>query len=138
MRSSRSVFVIINNMMRRKRLPLVSSLRRSPKWLPIWWGRNEKGETESGRYEQINAMLLNEFLKEHARVEEQGRKIEKQEATITQLKKDVEALVARLREHDSKIQRGTDRIETATPESQMALNDQQNCPLAASQDLPQR
>jgi hypothetical protein len=86
-------------------------------------GRNEKGEPESVRYEQINAMLLNEFLKEHARVEEQDRKIEKQEATITQLKKDVEALVARLREHDSKNQRGTDRIETATPESQMALND---------------
>jgi Chaperone of endosialidase len=86
-------------------------------------GRNEKGEPESVRYEQINAMLLNEFLKEHARVEEQGRKIEKQEATITQLKKDVEVLVARLREHDSKIQRVTDRIETATPESQMALND---------------
>ena len=68
-------------------------------------------------------MLLNEFLKQHARVEEQGRKIEKQEATITQLKKDVEALVACLREHDSKIQRVTDRIETATPESQMAVND---------------
>jgi peptidoglycan hydrolase CwlO-like protein len=49
-------------------------------------------------------MLLNEFLKEHARVEEQDRKIEKQEATITQLKKDVDVLVARLREHDSKIQ----------------------------------
>jgi hypothetical protein len=86
-------------------------------------GRNEKGEPESVRYEQVNARLLNEFLKEHARIEEQDRKIQKQEATITQLKKDVEVLVARLREHDSKIQRVTDRIETATPESQMALND---------------
>jgi trimeric autotransporter adhesin len=86
-------------------------------------GRNEKGEPESVRYEQINAMLLNEFLKEHARVEEQDRKIEKQEATITQLKRDMDALVACLREENSKIQRVTDRIESTTPEAQMALND---------------
>jgi hypothetical protein len=39
-------------------------------------GRNPKGEPESVRYEQINAMLLNEFLKEHRRGEEQDRKIQ--------------------------------------------------------------
>ena len=72
-------------------------------------GRNEKGEPESVRYEQVNAMLLNEFLKEHARVEEQDRKVQKQEATITQLQNDVDALVARLKEHDSKIQSVTDK-----------------------------
>lgn len=86
-------------------------------------GRNEKGEPESVRYEQVNAMLLNEFLKEHARVEEQDRKIQKQEATITQLKNDVDALVARLKEHDSKIQRVSDKIETGRSASQMALSD---------------
>jgi type II secretory pathway component PulJ len=74
-------------------------------------GRNEKGEPESVRYEQINAMLLNEFLKEHTRVEEQDRRIQEQEATITQLKKDVDMLVARLKEHDSKIQRVSERME---------------------------
>jgi uncharacterized coiled-coil protein SlyX len=42
-------------------------------------GRNPKGEPESVRYEQINAMLLNEFLKAH-------RKVQEQEATIAQLK----------------------------------------------------
>ena len=41
--------------------------------------RNEKGEAETVRYEAVNAMLLNEFLKEH-------RKVEQQEATITNLK----------------------------------------------------
>ena len=35
-------------------------------------GRNPDGQPESVRYEQINAMLLNEFLKEHRKVEEQG------------------------------------------------------------------
>ncbi len=38
-------------------------------------GRNPDGEPESVRYEQINAMLLNEFLKEHAKGEEQNRRI---------------------------------------------------------------
>jgi Chaperone of endosialidase len=74
-------------------------------------GRNEKGEPESVRYEQINAMLLNEFLKEHAKAEEQDRKIQKQEETITQLKKDVDALFARLKKHDSKIQRVSDQVD---------------------------
>jgi septal ring factor EnvC (AmiA/AmiB activator) len=73
--------------------------------------RDEKGEIYSVRYEAVNAMLLNEFLKEHARGEEQDRKIQKQEATITQLKKDLDALVARLKEHDSKIQRVTDQLD---------------------------
>ncbi|PYK53650.1 MAG: hypothetical protein DME48_10880 [Verrucomicrobia bacterium] len=86
-------------------------------------GRNPDGQPESVRYEQVNAMLLNEFLKEHVRVEEQDRKIQKQEATITQLQNDVDALVARLKEHDSKIQRVTDKIETGRSASQMALSD---------------
>ena len=38
------------------------------------------------RYEAVNAMLLNEFLKEHRRVEAQQTKIKKQEATMTELK----------------------------------------------------
>ncbi|PYK16045.1 MAG: hypothetical protein DME55_12820 [Verrucomicrobia bacterium] len=78
---------------------------------PALVGRNQKGEPESVRYEQVNAMLLNEFLKEHARVEEQDRKIQNQESTITQLKRDVAALVARLKEHDSKIQKVTDQLD---------------------------
>jgi hypothetical protein len=43
------------------------------------------------RYEAVNAMLLNEFLKEH-------RKVEEQEATITQLKKDFQATAAQQQE----------------------------------------
>jgi hypothetical protein len=41
--------------------------------------RDEKGEIYTVRYDAVNAMLLNEFLKEHARVEEQDCKIQKQE-----------------------------------------------------------
>ena len=45
-------------------------------------GRNREGQPESVRYEQINAMLLNEFLKEH-------RKVQEQKATLTELKSTV-------------------------------------------------
>jgi hypothetical protein len=82
-------------------------------------GRNPKGEPESVRYEQINAMLLNEFLKEHRKVEEQSREILVQRATISELKKEIETVVARLKEQDSKIQ-----IELSIPAPQMVLSNQ--------------
>jgi hypothetical protein len=46
-------------------------------------GHNPKGQPESVRYEQINAMLLNEFLKAHRKMEEQQKQID---ALTTQLK----------------------------------------------------
>ena len=51
--------------------------------------RDRNGEIYSVRYEAVNAMLLNEFLKEH-------KKNETQEATIARLQKQVEALTAGL------------------------------------------
>jgi hypothetical protein len=50
-------------------------------------GRNPKGEPESVRYDQINAMLLNEFLKEH-------RKVEQLEATVVRQQKSFESRLA--------------------------------------------
>src|SRR5207237_3546277 len=52
-------------------------------------GRDENGEIYTVRYEAVNAMLLNEFLKAH-------RKAQEQEATITELKKNFRAAVAQL------------------------------------------
>ena len=51
--------------------------------------RDENGEIYTVRYDAVNAMLLNEFLKEH-------RKNEKQEATIARLQEHIEALTADL------------------------------------------
>ena len=74
-------------------------------------GRNPEGEPESVHYEQINAMMLNEFLKEH-------RKVEEQEATIRQLSSIVaeqqKVFAARLKDQDSKIQAVNERLERAT------------------------
>jgi len=44
--------------------------------------------------------LLNEFLKEHRKVEEQSRKIQEQDATIRQFKKEMQTIAARLKEQD--------------------------------------
>ena len=49
--------------------------------------RDKNGEIYTVRYEAVNAMLLNEFLKAH-------RKMEEQEATIAQLKKELQATTA--------------------------------------------
>ncbi len=77
--------------------------------------RDKEGKPYSVRYDQVNAMLLNEFLKEH-------RKNEEQEATIAQLKKEMETVVARLKEHDSQMQRVRMQIEISKAIEQTALN----------------
>jgi hypothetical protein len=55
--------------------------------------RDNKGKIYSVRYDQVNAMLLNEFVKEHKTVQEQG-------ATIIELKKQVKALTAGLQKSE--------------------------------------
>jgi len=74
--------------------------------------RDEEGKPYSVRYDQVNAMLLNEFLKEH-------RKVQEQETMIAQLKKEVEALVAHAKAQDSKIQKVSDQIEMSRPGSRV-------------------
>jgi trimeric autotransporter adhesin len=78
-------------------------------------GRNPSGEPESVRYEQINAMLLNEFLKEHRKNEQQESKIEEQEAKIARQQKQIEALTVGL-------QKVSAQIEASKPAPQMVLN----------------
>src|SRR2546430_16083841 len=53
--------------------------------------RDEDGQVNTVRYEAVNAMLLNEFLKEHRTVQEQGRIAQQQEARLA---KD-EAIIAK-------------------------------------------
>jgi hypothetical protein len=68
--------------------------------------RDDNGEIYTVRYEAVNAMLLNEFLEEH-------RKVEEQAATIAQLKKTIDTMLARLDVHDSKIQGVSDQVQMA-------------------------
>jgi hypothetical protein len=84
--------------------------------------RDKEGKVNTVRYDAVNAMLLNEFLKEHKKAEEQNHKIQEQETTIAELKKQMETVVACLKDHDSKIQRVSARIELSKAVGQTALN----------------
>jgi predicted RNase H-like nuclease (RuvC/YqgF family) len=84
-------------------------------------GRNPKGEPESIRYEQINAMLLNEFLKEHRRGEEQDRKIQEQETTIAELRSEIRALAATVTQQTSELRKVSASIEMSKSIPQVAL-----------------
>ena len=86
--------------------------------------RDENSEIYTVRYEAVNAMLLNEFLKEH-------RKMEEQEATITQLKSGAskqEAIIAkqqkRIEALATGLQKVSDQVELTKPAPQMAGNNQ--------------
>ena len=58
--------------------------------------RDTEGKPHTVRYEQVNAMLLNEFLKEHRAFVEQQQKVEEQGATIARQQKQIDALAAGL------------------------------------------
>ena len=81
--------------------------------------RDSEGKPETVRYDAVNAMLLNEFLKEH-------RKNEEQEATIAQLKKDFGATVAQLttqlKEQSAQIQKVSAQLEASKPAPQVVKN----------------
>jgi Chaperone of endosialidase len=114
--------------------------------------RDAQGKVFTVRYEAVNAMLLNEFLKEHRTVEElkadaakqeavnaelksaalkQAATIEKQEATIgnqettiTQLKAGIESLTASLKEQESQIQKVSAELEMSKPAPRTVDNNQ--------------
>ena len=72
--------------------------------------RDDKGEIYTVRYEAVNAMLLNEFLKEHRKVEEQSRKLQEQETTIAQLKKDFQFKLAEQQNQIKALTTGLEKI----------------------------
>jgi len=95
--------------------------------------RDKEGKPYTVRYDQVNAMLLNEFLKEHRKVEEQGRKLQEQDATIAQQRKDFEATISELKrgmetlalrskEQDLKVQKVSDQIELTAAAKQLAVS----------------
>ena len=69
--------------------------------------RDEDGKVNTVRYEAVNAMLLNEFLKEHRKVEEQG-------ATIAQLKEQIEMLTTGLEKVNSQLRASSSAPKLAT------------------------
>jgi septal ring factor EnvC (AmiA/AmiB activator) len=81
--------------------------------------RDKEGKPYSVRYDQVNAMLLNEFLKEHRAFIEEQRKVEKLEATVAQQHKDFEAVINELK---GQIQKVSAQLEVIKPAPQMVNN----------------
>ena len=69
---------------------------------------DKEGKPYTVRYEAVNAMLLNEFLKEH-------RKVEEQTSEIAQMRKQIEALTAT-------VQKVSDQISLSKPAPQLVAN----------------
>ncbi len=86
--------------------------------------RDEKSEIYTVRYDAVNAMLLNEFLKEHRTVQELRSTVAKQEARIAQQQKEMEAFTARLDEQQTQIQKVSNQLEVRKPAPQMVVNHQ--------------
>ena len=73
--------------------------------------RNAKGQVESVRYEMVNAMLLNEFLREHRAFAEEQQKVKKLEATVADL-------IATVKEQAAQIQKVSAQLELNNSASQ--------------------
>ena len=82
------------------------------------------GKVYTVRYEAVNAMLLNEFLKEHRKVEQQEATITELKSTVAQQQKGMEVLNANLKEQASQIQKVSDQVEMSKPALRTAGNNQ--------------
>jgi hypothetical protein len=92
--------------------------------------RDEEGKPQTVRYEAVNAMLLNEFLKEHRKFETQTRKLDDQDAkiaqmtsTIAQQQKEIQTLMASVKEQSAQIQKVSARLEATNAVFQTASSD---------------
>jgi hypothetical protein len=80
------------------------------------------GKPYTVRYEAVNAMLLNEFLKEHRTVQDLKVTAEKQQATIALQENQIKALTASLREQATQIQKVSAQLEMIKPTPQVVEN----------------
>ena len=90
--------------------------------------RDDNGKPYTVRYEAVNAMLLNEFLKEHRTVQELKSIVAKQEAIIAQQQKDFQETAAQQQKQiealTAGLQKVSAQVEMSKPALQMVLNNQ--------------
>ena len=79
--------------------------------------RNSQGQPESVHYEMVNAMLLNEFLKEH-------KKVEDLQAIVAQQQKGIDVLTAQLEEQAAQIRKVSAQLQIARPAPRLTANNQ--------------
>jgi hypothetical protein len=81
---------------------------------------DEKGEIYTVRYDAVNAMLLNEFLKEHKAFVQEQLKVQEQGDTIRDLRREIATLTEAVKEQAAQIQRVSAQIEMSNAAPQMA------------------
>ena len=90
--------------------------------------RDETGKVYTVRYEAVNAMLLNEFLKEHRTVQELKSTVAKQEAKIAQQQKDFQSKFAeqerQLKALTSGMEKVSAQLEVTRPAPRTVVNNQ--------------
>ena len=94
--------------------------------------RDGNGEIYTVRYDAVNAMLLNEFLKEHRKVEEQQAAITELKAVVEQQQKEFQAAIAdqrkqfeaRLKQQDARIQRISTQLELNNSTTRTVANNE--------------
>ena len=79
--------------------------------------RDEEGKVNTVRYDAVNAMLLNEFLKEH-------RKVEELSSIVAEQRKEIDALAAAVKEEATQVQKVSAQVELSKTEPQMVVNKQ--------------
>jgi uncharacterized coiled-coil protein SlyX len=84
--------------------------------------RDAGSKVNTVRYEAVNAMLLNEFLKEHRNVAEQQTKVAEQESTIAELKTTVAQQQKQIEALTSTIQKVSDQLAHSDPAPQLVAN----------------
>ncbi|MGE5208616.1 MAG: tail fiber domain-containing protein, partial [Alphaproteobacteria bacterium] len=92
--------------------------------------REKDGKIYTVRYDAVNAMLLNEFLKEHRAFLEEQRKVHEQEATIAELKSRVakqesgiETLASQVQDQAAAIRKVATQLELTKPLLQKVADD---------------
>ena len=83
--------------------------------------RDKNGAIYTVRYDAVNAMLLNEFLKEHKSVEAQQATISDLKSVVTRQQKGMEVLATQLKEQAAELQRVSDQIEKNGPHREWCL-----------------
>jgi hypothetical protein len=81
--------------------------------------RDKEGKPYTVRYDAVNAMLLNEFLKEHRKVESLKNDFQ---ATVAQQQKEIAALTATVKEQASQIQKVSAQLEATKTAPQVVKN----------------
>ena len=84
--------------------------------------RGKDGLPQTVRYDAVNVMLLNEFLKEHKKVEEQQASIADLKSTVALQQKEMQVLTAQLKEQAAQIQKVSAQLEASKPAPKVVAN----------------